>query len=152
MKKKFLVFSVFLFILSNCNYQPIYSTKNMLVGINNIEAENTNLNNKIVRALKQITSNQKTDEKINIKIETFKDVVVKSKDEKGNPKIFELILNLELEILNKTNSTSKKRFEKRISFNNDDDKFKLSEYQKELENSFVKELVTELINYLSSYK
>ena len=152
MKKKLINFILLLIILSNCSYQPIYSTKNMMVTINNIEAENSSLNNKIVRALKQITSNHITENKIDIKIETFKEVVVKSKDKKGNPKIFELILNLELEIINETNNASKKQFTKRISFNNDDDKFKLSEYQNELENSFVKELVTEIINYLSSYK
>ena len=90
------------------------------------------------------------EKKIDIRINSEKNILIKSKDKSGDPKIFELVINLEIEILNPSYNNFKKEFIKRISYKNDDDKFKLSEYQKELESSFVKELVMDIINFLSS--
>ena len=152
MKKKFTILYTILFFLSSCGFNPIFSSKNLLVSIGRIEAENTKLNNELSEALKQISSQNQLEKKIDIRINSEKNTLIKSKDKSGNPKIFELVINLEIEILNPSYNNFKKEFTKRISYKNDDDKFKLSEYQKELESSFVKDLVTDIINFLSSFE
>ena len=150
MKNKFAILYIVFFFLSSCGFNPIFSSKNLLVSIGRIEAENTKLNNEISKALKQISSQNQLEKKIDIRISSEKNILIKSKDKSGNPKIFELVINLEIEILNPSYNNFKKEFIKRISYKNDDDKFKLSEYQKELESSFIKELVMDIINFLSS--
>lgn len=150
MKKKFTILYTIFFFLSSCGFNPIFSSKNLLVSIGRIEAENTKLNNEISKALKQISSQNQLEKKIDIRISSEKNILIKSKDKSGNPKIFELVINLEIEILNPSYNNFKKEFTKRISYKNEDDKFKLSEYQKELESSFVKDLVIDIINFLSS--
>ena len=51
MKNNF-IFLIILFVtLSNCGYQPIYSTKNLNFTIGNIEKENTSLNNKFEKTI-----------------------------------------------------------------------------------------------------
>lgn len=150
MKNKFAILYIVFFFLSSCGFNPIFSSKNMVVSIGRIEAENTQLNSEISKALRQISLQNQLEKKIDIRISSEKNILIKSKDKSGNPKIFELVINLEIEILNPSYNNLKKEFIKRISYKNDDDKFKLSEYRKELESTFVKELVMDIINFLSS--
>lgn len=150
MKNKFAILYIIFFFLSSCGFNPIFSSKNMVVSIGRIEAENTQLNSEISKALRQISLQNQLEKKIDIRISSEKNILIKSKDKSGNPKIFELVINLEIEILNPSYNNLKKEFIKRISYKNDDDKFKLSEYRKELESTFVKELVMDIINFLSS--
>lgn len=150
MKNKFAILYIIFFFLSSCGFNPIFSSKNMVVSIGRIEAENTQLNSEISKALRQISLQNQLEKKIDIRISSEKNILIKSKDKSGNPKIFELVINLEIEILNPSYNNFKKEFIKRISYKNDDDKFKLSEYRKELESTFVKELVMDIINFLSS--
>lgn len=150
MKNKFAILYIVFFFLSSCGFNPIFSSKNMVVSIGRIEAENTQLNSEISKALRQISLQNQLEKKIDIRISSEKNILIKSKDKSGDPKIFELVINLEIEILNPSYNNLKKEFIKRISYKNNDDKFKLSEYQKELESSFVKELVMDIINFLSS--
>ena len=150
MKNKFAILYIVFFFLSSCGFNPIFSSKNMVVSIGKIKAENTQLNSEISKALKQISLQNQLEKKIDIRISSEKNILIKSKDKSGDPKIFELVINLEIEILNPSYNNFKKEFTKRISYKNEDDKFKLSEYQKELESSFVKDLVIDIINFLSS--
>ena len=152
MRNKFTILYIIFFFVSSCGFNPIFSSKNMMVSIGKIKAENTKLNNELSEALKQISSKNQKEKKLDIRIDTEKNILIKSKDKSGNPKIFELVINLKIEVLNKSEINSKKEFTKRISYKNIDDKFKLSEYQNELESTFVKELVMDVINFLSSFE
>ena len=149
---KILVFSMLLFALSNCGYEPIYSSKNFNLTINKIEADKTALNNTIVNALEKIYSDENSENYISLKINSSKNINIKQKDSSGNPKIFELVLNVTLEIQNEENNFSTKKFSKSINFNNNDDKFKLSQYQNELENTLIKLVIEDIIIYLSNYQ
>ena len=143
----FLFFLLFLF-LSNCGYKPIYSTKNLNFTIGNIEKSNTPLNNKFAKSINSL-KNEEDDKKIDIKIESDKKVKIKSKDSKGNALVFELEIYLNFTTLNIDNETEKLLLRK-ITFNNSDDKFKLKQYENELEDILITEIVEDLINYLSN--
>ena len=147
--KFFLLFLLFLF-LSNCGYKPIYSTKNLNFTIKNIENSNTSLNNKFAKSINAL-KNKEGDKKIDIKIESEKKIKIKSKDSKGNALVFELQIFLKFETLN-IDSEDKKLFSRKITYNNSDDKFKLKQYENELEDILITKIVEDLINYLSNIK
>ena len=145
--KFFSLFLLFLF-LSNCGYKPIYSTKNLNFTIKNIEKSNTSLNNKFGKSINAL-KNKESDKKIDIKIESEKEIKIKSKDSKGNALVFELQIFLKFETLN-IDSENKKLFSRKITYNNSDDKFKLKQYENELEDILITKIVEDLIIHLSN--
>ncbi len=149
MKNNFIFLLIISFlILSSCGYQPIYSTKNLNFTIGNIEKENTSLNNKFEKKINAL-KNKKIDKKIDIKIKADRKVTIKSKDSKGNVLVFELEINLKFSSPNLDNESEKSLSEK-ITYNNSDDKFKLKQYENELEEIIITKIVEDLINYLSN--
>ena len=148
MRNKPFIFLIFFLILSSCGYQPIYSTKNLNFTIGNIEKENTSLNNKFAKSINALT-NRESDKKINIKIESDKKIRVKSKDSKGNTLVLELEINLKFTNLDSDNQVQKS-LSRKITYNNSDDKFKLKEYENELEDILITKIIEDLINYLSN--
>ena len=148
MRNKPFIFLIFFLILSSCGYQPIYSTKNLDFTIGKVEKENTSLNNKFAKSINALT-NRESDKKINIKIESDKKIRVKSKDSKGNTLVLELEINLKFTNLDSDNQVQKS-LSRKITYNNSDDKFKLKEYENELEDILITKIIEDLINYLSN--
>ena len=148
MRSKAFIFLILFVILSSCGYQPIYSTKNLNFTIGKVEKENTSLNNKFAKSINTLT-NKESDKKINIKIESNKKIRVKSKDSKGNTLVLELEINLKFTNLD-SNDQAQKLLSRKITYNNSDDKFKLKEYENELEDILITKIIEDLINYLSS--
>ena len=94
-------------------------------------------------------TNRESDKKINIKIESDKKIRIKSKDSKGNTLVLELEINLRFVNLDSDNQTQKV-LSRKITYNNSDDKFKLKEYENELEDILITKIIEDLINYLSN--
>jgi len=147
MNKNFFFLVCFL-ILSNCGYEPIYSTKNLNFTIGKIDKSNTSLNNKFSKKI-NILKNKKIEKKIDIKIESNKEINIKSKDTKGNTLVFELKITLKVSNLN-LNNNEVQSFSRKITYNNSDDKFKLKQYENELENILINKVVEDLIIYLTN--
>ena len=148
MRNKPFIFLILFLILSSCGYQPIYSTKNLNFTIGKVEKENTSLNNKFAKSINTLT-NKESDKKINIKIESDKKIRVKSKDSKGNTLVLELEINLKFTNLDSDNQ-AQQSLSRKITYNNSDDKFKLKEYENELEDILITKIIEDLINYLSN--
>ena len=149
MKKNTKIFLLFFFFLISCGYEPIYSSKNINFSIKEIIKKDNNLNNKFANSLR-LFSNEKLPNQIKIKIESNKNVKIKSKDSKGNPNVYELVIYLKLTGEKNTNDeTLIKNFERNINYNNSDDKFKLNQYQKELEDLLVNKITEDVLKYLS---
>tara|TARA_Y200000002_G_C22250574_1_gene483600 strand:- start:1 stop:450 length:450 start_codon:yes stop_codon:yes gene_type:complete len=148
MIRKFLFLTLTFLLFSSCGYSPIYSSNNLNFSINNIEKENNLLNNRFAEIIKGI-GDENSSNRINIIIESEKKVEIKSKDTKGNPLIYELKIILKIKIMDPLNQ-KEKEFIENTSFNNNDDKFELSNYQKELEETLIRKLVERTIVYLSS--
>ena len=148
MRNKPFIFLIFFLILSSCGYQPIYSTKNLNFTIGKVEKENTSLNNKFAKSINTLT-NKESNKKINIKIESDKKIKVKSKDSKGNTLVLELEINLKFTNLD-SDDQAQKFLSRKITYNNSDDKFKLKEYENELEDILITKIIEDLINYLSN--
>ena len=148
MKNRFFLFFLLFLFLSNCGYKPIYSTKNLNFTIGDIKKNNTSLNNKFAKSINSF-KNEESGKKIDIKIESDKKIRIKSKDSRGNALVFELEIYLKFTTFNIDNETEKLLLRK-ITFNNSDDKFKLKQYENDLEDILINEIVEDLINYLSN--
>ena len=143
MKKNLLVFYFFLIILFQaCGYEPIYSSKNYLFKIKNINYENNRINNQIVNSLRSI-SNQNAKNFINLDIKSRKDKNVISKDKSGDPLIFELTVFVDIVINDK-----QKTFMGKQIYNNKKNKFELNEYEIELEKQITDNIINEIFIYL----
>lgn len=146
--KKF--YLIFFFLFVSCGFEPIYSSKNINFSIEEIQKKNNPLNNEFARTLKTF-SNSDVDNKLIIEIESKKYVETKSKDSKGNPNVYELNMILNIGINEKNNNNFiKKEFKQSINFNNQDDKFQLSQYQKELEQLLINKIIDDVLIYLSN--
>ena len=146
MIKKYFLFAAIFIILNSCGYKPIFSSKTLNFTIKNIDRNNTTLNREIAKVIKTFT-NKNSEKKINIKINSNKNVTVKSKDTKGNALVYELKINLKVKVFD---SDKEKSFIKKTTYKNSDDKFRLKQYERELEKILINNIVEDLIEYLSN--
>ena len=148
MKKLFLLLILSLFI-SQCGYEKIYSGKNLNLTIKNIKKENNVINNEISNALLGILSNKTSKNTFDLEIQSKKFTEVRSKDSKGNPSVYELKLETKIIAKAKSNKEYINIFYEQMNYNNNDDKFELSQYINEIEKILIQETVKEIIAYLS---
>ena len=141
---------VFLFFLTSCGYQPLYSGKNTSDFLfNKILLEgNKNINRKIISTLsfKEVPDNFDYDELIII---SNKKIVETSKNSKGQVTSYRTEINLEFKIVNNNEIMKQKNFSKDFSYNNLDNKFDLTSYQDEVENNLVNKIIEELIIFIN---
>ncbi len=147
MIKKIFFFLLIIMFLSNCGYKPIYSSKNLNFAIGNIKKNNTALNNEFAKKIYSL-GNKENSNKINFEIESSKAVTIKSKNAKGDALVFEM--QIILKVLNLNGDKNKNQtFIKKITFKNSDDKFKLKQYERELEKILINNITKDLINFFS---
>ena len=118
--------------LTSCSYSPIFSEKNYNFEINEIVLTGEKDINKILRQkFNLIRNNQnlkKKEYKLLINSEKERNIV--SKNSKGDPLKFELIIAVQYEIIFNENLLLKKTIEKNNIYNNDSDLFKLEQSEK----------------------
>ena len=134
MNKFFLRFLAFFFILmlSACSYKPIFSENNYNFKINEIIFTGERYINRIIKnKFDLIKKENKQDKKIyNLLINTNKEKIIVSKDSKGDPLKFDLIVTTYFEINSEEKLIFKKEIIKNNIYNNDVDKFKLEQNEK----------------------
>ena len=152
MKKNSFVKIVFIifFLLQGCGYKPVYSSKNLDINFKNIEFTKTKLNNQIANSLESF-SNPKSENIFNLKLDTKNIVRTTTKDSKGNPETFEVSIILNFNISNETKNLSK-TFTGRINYSNNDNKFELSLYEKELEDQIINYILEDVLMFLTNIK
>ena len=147
MKLKKLFFTILimtLLSLNNCGYKSVYSSKNFSLSINQLNYQNNRLNNKFARILRSI-SNENSKNGINLTFEAKQNIKVLSKDKTGEPSIFEIKIEIQITIDNKV-----KNLIGRETFNNDENKFELNQYQRQLEAQIMERLTLQILEYLSN--
>ena len=151
MKKLFILLLLTLFV-NQCGYQKIYSGESLNISIKNIKKENNLINNELSNALLAILPNKTSDNTFDLEIQSKKVTEVRSKDSKGNPSVYVLKLETKIVAKNKINKEYTNIFYEEMNYNDNDDKFKLSQYINEIEKILIKETVGEIINYLADIK
>lgn len=141
-------FIIFILLTVSCGYKPIYSSKKIEFRIIDVIYENSNENRAIAKSLKQL-SNKDGERNLLIKINSFKSKRTVLKDSKGNPETFEMKIIVKM-LLEENDSNYTKSFEGKFAYNNNENKYKLSQYEKEVEKLITEDLVKNILKYLSS--
>ena len=142
--KKIIIIVIALFILNNCGYTPIYSSKEKNYYIEKISKKNSSkLNSKFANNLK-IFSNKNSKNIIEIEIDSVKKIETSQKDNKGDPSRFQMTIVLNINIISE-NYNKTKTFSSDFNYSNDSNKFSLKQYEKEIENNLISKIVEKSI-------
>ena len=148
--KKITIIIFFLLLLS-CGYKPIFSSSEANFSITEIKLfGKINIGSKIKKNLNiyRNVENKNTFYSLKINADQKKNVI--SKDAKGDPKIFEIQISVDLTILENNKVKSKKNFKESFTYNNSTNKFDLKRYEKNIEDNLIKKIITKITLYLYS--
>jgi len=134
--------------LIGCGFKPIYSSKESDFKIIKIETDQNLLNRKFAKKLES-SSNEESNNRISVKFNIKKEKLIKVKNKKNIPTIFELKINLILTITDQENNERTEELTVRTKYNNKDDKFELNRYEKKLEDTVMSQLFLDVIDFLS---
>lgn len=145
---KFLLLIVSIFILSACSYEPILLKKNYDFEFNKIEFSGDKTVNEIIKnRISRVSSGNK---KYNIYYNSKIEKSVVSSNEKGDPTIFNLNIDLEYKITDKEKVIIKNKISKQSTYNDIKDKFELSNYEINSIKSLAKKIGDEIMMSLIS--
>ena len=148
--KKIIV--LLLFIITSCGYQPLYKANK---GVNNLKIQNVELLGN-VKVSKEILSNLpfilvNNDKTLNnLNIDSDVKIIEVSKNSKGQVTSYRTTLTVKLKVLdNKNNIINEKISQREFSYNTDQNKFKLKEYQSKIQKNLIKSIIEDLIIHLN---
>ncbi len=139
---------IFVFVLS-CGYTPIYQTDQKLyVKLSTINSSgDKSINREIVRNLEKYRDSD-TNNIFDLLINSSKKEDVVTKDKKGNATSYKLTLEVDIKLINNSNSKNFiKKFTKNISFNSRNNKFELDQYRLNLEKNMISQIMQEINIY-----
>ena len=151
-KKIFFIIIIFSFLFQCSGYKPIYSQKEQNFKLGKIETiGNEKLNKIIARNIKNIgTENNNNTNILNLEIETKLEKNIKSKDAKGNPNKYEIIIFTNLIINKNTDSSLQKSFYISNIYNAFESEFEQNKYEKTIEKTLISKISQKLIIYLQT--
>ena len=130
---------VFLFTLLSCDYKPILSKKNYQFSINVEEINGDQQVNSILLDNFDNLSNDNNNEYY-ITVTSIKEKNIILKDSKGDPSIYELIVDVSYEVKKEGKTIIENNLTRNTTYNNISDKFELENY----ENNIIKNLCTNI--------
>tara|TARA_B100001741_G_C16231899_1_gene449859 strand:+ start:27 stop:488 length:462 start_codon:yes stop_codon:yes gene_type:complete len=151
MIKKIALTVLFVLFLNGCNYQPIYSSKNVQFSIGKFESFGDNKINKLLIKKLEIYKNDNLDtKKYNLNITSEVNKSISTKDKKGNPTTFTLIMTFKIEVEKSFGEKISKVFQESTSYENDDNKFNLRRYEDSIKKNMIESINEDIILYLQN--
>ena len=148
--KKIIIIISFLLLLS-CGYKPIFSSGKANFSITEIKLfGDIQIGSKIKKNLNIYKNAENKSIFYSLEINSDQKKNVVSKDAKGDPKIFEIQVLIDLTILENNKVKNKKNFKESFNYNNSTDKFSLNQYEKNIEENLIEKIVEKIIIYLYS--
>ena len=146
--KKFLL--IFMFLLSQCGYQPIFLNKNLsdMEFYKITHKGDTEINRKVLESL-SFKENKLKDTLNSLLINSSFEIVETSKNSKGQVESYKSKIVLNLIISNKKDIITNKNFVKEFSYNAKDNKFELVRYQNEIKDNLIYKIIEDIILYMS---
>ncbi len=144
------IFFIFIFFVSSCGYQPIYinkNTDNFIFKKISITGDKK-INRKIINTVSLVEdSNDLSKDELYLNSNLSIDET--SKNSKGQVTSLRTMIVVNLTVKNDDKVLKNKIFTKNFSYNNRENKFELVEYQKEVENNIINEIIEEIIFYMN---
>ena len=148
--KKLLILPI-LFLIINCSYEPIFSEKNInSISIGDLTVEGNKKINRLIANQLNINRNDNQDTSYDLNLDSSKKVETLAKDSRGNDSIYRTIITVNLTLKKQELIFKEKSFVLSFSYNNIENKFDLSEYQKNIETDLINKIIQEINIYLSS--
>jgi hypothetical protein len=136
-------------LLTSCGYSPIYSSKNLDFRLKNIvTSKNDRLESKVENKLQNF-SNPESQKVFSLEVDTQKQINILTKNSKGDPSRYEMVIDVRLKIINDQDKNFNKSFQERFNYKSDTNKFKLNNYEKEIEDLLINKNIENIIVYLS---
>jgi hypothetical protein len=137
MKKIFTI--LILTLVYGCSgYEPIYSSKGFDFYINEIEiSSDDKISQKLIKKLKPYRIAKNNKQRLDIKIDSVKQIRSIAKNAKGDDTTFEMIIGSRIKIVLINQPEIDITFEEKFSYNNQENKFDLKQYQKNIEENLI---------------
>ena len=142
-----IIASLLLILTIGCaGYKPIFSSKNFDFFIAEIKIPNDDkISTRLGKKLQSYMSKDDVKKAYSLKIISNKEEKIVSRDTKGDPLIYELKVVSNIEVIHENNRTTKLDFSEKFTFNNDSNKFALSQYRKTIEQNLINNIYEKLI-------
>ena len=150
MKNKSILLILLFFILANCGFEPIYSSKKSNFNIGEIRITSKNKFNLMIKNNLKNISNNESQNKFDLIINSEKKRIISSKDAKGNPQLLTMIISVEVQIIKDNVIKNTKNFSQDFSYSNDSNKFSLAQYEKNIEKNLINKIIENIKTYLLS--
>ena len=150
MKNKSILLILLFFILANCGFEPIYSSKKSNFNIGEIKIISKDKFNSIIKNNLKNISNNESQNKFDLIINSEKKRIISSKDTKGNPQLLTMIISVEVQIIKDNVIKNKKNFSQNFSYSNNSNKFSLAQYEKDIEKNLINKIIENINTYLLS--
>ena len=150
MKNKSILLILLFFILANCGFEPIYSSKKSNFNIGEIKITNKNRFNTIIENNLRNISNSESQNIFDLIINSERKKIVSSKDAKGNPQLLTMIISVEIQIIKNNVIKNTKNFSENFSYSNNSNKFSLGQYEKDIEKNLINQIIENINSYLLS--
>ena len=135
---------IFVFFLSSCGYQPLYLNNNIGdLKFKEMELTGSKKINRRIISLMNIEIDKEKNRYDKINIKSSKQILETSRNSKGQPQSFKMILNVTFSIKNKDEIMKEQSVTKEFSYKNLDNKFDLNEREIEIENNLLNEIIDE---------
>ena len=151
MKYKSILLILLFFILTNCGFEPIYSSKKSNFNIGEIKITSKNKFNSIIKNNLKNISNNESQNKFDLIINSEKKRIISTKDTKGNPELLTIIISIEVQIVKDNVIKNKKSFSENFSYSDNSNKFSLGQYEKDIEKNLINKIIENINTYLLSF-
>ena len=140
-------------LLLNCGYEPIYSKKKLETNYNFtiktiVFSGENKINQNLKNNLKNYINKESKPIKYDLNISSNSNRSVTSKDKKGNPELFSLIVTINLEIFENDKLKNSKVFNETFEYKNRSSKFSLKQYEENIKKNLSSKLAEDILQYL----
>ena len=139
---------IFFFIfLLNCSYEPILNKKIYKFSINLDELNGDKIVNSIIKNnFSNLGGNENT---YDLVLSSNKEKNIISKNSKGDPAIYELIINVKYFVKKDGKTLLENEINRKTTYNNIEDKFELENYEKTIINNLATDISDKIIFSIS---
>ena len=150
--KKILLILIIL-VVTACGYEPLYINKNdSLKKIGKIEKSGDERINRKIITLIGVKENNANNKPYALVLVSNKSKEIATKNSSGNVTAYKISINVKISIIEKNNSNviKSKEFNSTFIYNNQENKFQMSQDIRNIENNLIESASEKIIIYLNS--
>ncbi len=149
--KSLILIIIFSVLLNSCGFKPIYNSKSSNFQVIEITNKNKNKNSFAIEQMVMSLSNQKAVRKVKLEFDYKESIDTILKDNKGDPSKKKLSITVNLKIKNEIdNILATKNFNEEFSYNVQNDKFTMAQYEDNIINNLSNKISNDIIFLLGT--